>query len=41
MEPSTQDTGHTKIEWETNMDEALARARSENKPVFLDFFNPN
>jgi len=40
MAPSAQDTSHTKIEWETNMDEARERARSEDKPVFLDFFNP-
>jgi hypothetical protein len=29
------------IEWLTNFDEALARAKAENKPVYLDFFNPN
>ena len=28
------------VKWETAMDEALARARSENKHVLLDFFNP-
>ncbi len=28
------------IQWVTNFDEALARAKAENKPVFLDFFNP-
>ena len=28
------------IHWLTGLDEALARAKSENKPVFLDFFNP-
>jgi len=30
----------SKIEWETDMDTAVARARSENKLVLLDFFNP-
>jgi len=29
-----------KIQWETNMEKALARAKAENKPIFLDFFNP-
>ena len=29
------------IQWMTNFDEALARGRAENKPVLLDFFNPN
>jgi len=29
-----------KIEWETDMHVALKRAREENKPVLLDFFNP-
>ena len=28
------------INWETEMDRALARARAENKLVLLDFFNP-
>jgi hypothetical protein len=28
------------ITWETDMKTALERARSEKKPVFLDFFNP-
>jgi hypothetical protein len=28
------------IQWITDFDEALARGRAENKPVFLDFFNP-
>ncbi len=28
------------ISWETSMDRALERAKSENKPIVLDFFNP-
>ena len=30
-----------RIAWMTEMDEALNRAREENKPILLDFFNPN
>jgi hypothetical protein len=30
----------TTIAWETTMERALERAKSENKPIFLDFFNP-
>jgi len=30
----------SKITWEEVMDVALPRARSEKKPVLLDFFNP-
>lgn len=29
-----------KITWEEKMDETLSRARSEKRPVLLDFFNP-
>lgn len=29
-----------KIEWLAEMDSALERAKAENKPVLLDFFNP-
>jgi hypothetical protein len=28
------------VVWETTMADALARAKAENKPVLLDFFNP-
>ncbi len=28
------------VNWETNMEKALSRAQQEDKPVFLDFFNP-
>ncbi len=27
------------VQWETELDKALARAKSEKKPVLLDFFN--
>lgn len=30
----------TKIKWETELDKALNRAKTESKPIFLDFFNP-
>ncbi len=28
------------INWETDLEEALKRSASENKPVLLDFFSP-
>lgn len=28
------------LHWETELDKALTRAKSENKVIFLDFFNP-
>lgn len=28
------------INWLSDMNEALARAKAEKKPVLLDFFNP-
>ena len=28
------------INWETDMEKALARARDEGKHVLMDFFNP-
>jgi hypothetical protein len=28
------------IKWEKMMEGALSRAKTEKKPVFLDFFNP-
>ena len=31
----------SEIQWLTDMRAALKRAKSENKPIFLDFFNPN
>jgi thiol:disulfide interchange protein len=31
----------SEIQWLTDMGTALKRAKSENKPIFLDFFNPN
>lgn len=29
------------IKWETEMEQALSRARAENKPILLFFHNPN
>jgi hypothetical protein len=29
-----------KIEWETDFDNAVAKAKAENKMIFLDFYNP-
>lgn len=28
------------IAWEDNLDAAKDRAKKEDKPIFLDFFNP-
>ena len=28
------------IKWETELESALSKAKSDDKPVFLDFFNP-
>jgi hypothetical protein len=28
------------IKWEIELESALAKAKSDGKPVFLDFFNP-
>ena len=28
------------IQWLTSMDQAVTRAKAENKPILLDFFNP-
>jgi len=28
------------IKWETDMDDALERARAENRIILLSFFNP-
>lgn len=28
------------VKWETELNAALARAKTENKPVLMDFFNP-
>lgn len=41
MGPLAPDVSGEGIYWETNLDEALRRARAENKPILLDFFNPN
>ncbi len=29
-----------KVEWETQLAEALDKAKADSKPVLLDFFNP-
>jgi len=29
-----------RIQWLTSIDEAMAKAKSEKKPMLLDFFNP-
>lgn len=31
----------SQIGWITSLDDGLKKAELENKPVFLDFFNPN
>jgi hypothetical protein len=28
------------IQWESDLSKALSRAKAENKPVLMDFFNP-
>jgi hypothetical protein len=28
------------VEWESDLQKALARAKAEKKPVLMDFFNP-
>jgi hypothetical protein len=30
----------TSVQWESDLQKALAKAKAENKPVLLDFFNP-
>ncbi len=29
-----------KINWLTSMDQAIEQAKAQNKPIFMDFFNP-
>jgi hypothetical protein len=29
------------VAWITDMDNALAKAKAEKKPILIDFFNPN
>ncbi|MGO9571385.1 MAG: hypothetical protein ACLP5H_27990 [Desulfomonilaceae bacterium] len=36
-----QKQGAPEVQWLTDMGTALQRAKSENKPILLDFFNPN
>jgi hypothetical protein len=33
-------TMKTEINWETELDQALSLSMAQNKPIFLDFFNP-
>lgn len=28
------------VKWETELDKAIERSKIEEKPIFLDFFNP-
>lgn len=28
------------LQWEAELDQAMNRSKTENKPIFLDFFNP-
>jgi hypothetical protein len=28
------------IKWKSGLDEAIRQAKAENKPILLDFFNP-
>ena len=30
----------TTVKWESDFNQALTRSRAENKPVLLDFYNP-
>lgn len=30
----------TTMNWQTDLNQALKRAKGENKPILLDFFNP-
>ncbi len=30
----------SEIRWENSMEAALARAKQEDKPILLDFYNP-
>ncbi len=29
------------VQWETDFNQALKRARAEKRPILLDFFNPH
>jgi hypothetical protein len=40
METAGTKSMGTAVEWETSLETALTRARSERKPVLVDFFNP-
>ena len=38
-EPQKQ--GDSKISWLTDLRQAIEQAKAQDKPVLLDFFNPN
>ena len=37
-EPQKQ--GNSEINWLTSMDQAVKQAKAQNKPILVDFFNP-
>jgi thiol:disulfide interchange protein len=41
MQNKKEEQMSEKIRWEKDLNEALNIARGQNKPVLLDFFNPN
>ncbi|MGO9122725.1 MAG: hypothetical protein ACLQPD_34550 [Desulfomonilaceae bacterium] len=35
-----QKQGNSQINWLANMDQAVGQAKAQNKPILVDFFNP-